>query len=43
MTPDCHTMYSLALFFSLVSLLIWSKRRQQAALRIRSGHHGPAR
>ncbi|HEY2018631.1 MAG TPA: hypothetical protein VGH38_34235 [Bryobacteraceae bacterium] len=29
MTPEAHTIYSLSLFFSLASLLLWSKRRHR--------------
>jgi hypothetical protein len=31
MAPVSHTIFSLSLFFALVALLIWSKRRRRAS------------
>lgn len=31
MTPIAHTFYSLALFFALVSLSLWAKRRRRVS------------
>ncbi len=37
MTPESHTIYSVSLFLSLASLLLWSKRRHRASRPVRRG------
>jgi hypothetical protein len=32
MTPQMHTFYSVTLFLSLASLMMWSKRRQRSRI-----------
>jgi len=37
LTPESNTLYSLSLFFALVALMLWSKRRHRAARQFRRG------
>lgn len=37
MTPECHTMFSVCLFFSLSSLLLWTARRDRRCRRFSVG------
>lgn len=37
MTPESHTIYSVCLFLSLASLLLWSKRRHRVSRLVRKG------
>ena|SRR5208283_5628486 len=37
MTPQCHTMFSVCLFFSLSSLLLWTARRDRRCRRYGAG------
>jgi len=40
MTPASHTLYSICLFLSLVSLRLWAERRHGLSRRIQRGIRG---